>query len=227
MNHSSSSKAINSSGETFAEIHEMSKSHNFGFESDVLMQYNLTSNININTGIRVRILNEWYNGTVITETPFTTSSDSASFYIVSGLKQYIPGVLTGVEIKTTNYRTPVNRFFLDIPLEIEYVTYVNRFMLKAGLSYNLNLIHSYSGKSYNKNFELLDSQELKNQEVYKNRFVNNYNFKLGLGVDISSKMSIGLDFNYWLQSTSSLNSSQNIDERYKGMGMNLFFKNSF
>ncbi len=219
LKHSSTSKPINEINDSWNHLHESSKSSSLGLEFDFIFRHKHSSGFSIGMGPRARILTEWYDATVQTTSPATIQSDSAAYFQTNGIKEYIPGIITGIAINKVNYHTPIRRLYIDLPIELGYSIELNQIRLESSFSYNFNLLHSYFGRSNNKDLVLLNTSELKNKEVYNKNFVNSYNYNIGLSYNLTKNYSLGIDFKYWHQISSSINSNQMIDEKYNGYGV--------
>lgn len=212
---------------TWSDLHSNSKSSISAFQVSNILKYRFESGIGIGSGLNIRQVNEWYDAKVETYTPIGIASDSAAFVIIEGIKQFKTGVLTGTQIDRTYYHTPVRRFYIDIPIELSYTKSWNKLNAELSVAYNLNISHSYYGRSFAEAKELLDNDQLNLQKIYKNNLVNSTNIGLKLNHQFTSKTSIGLSINYWYQLNSSLNSNSTLNENYRGFGGGLNLKRTF
>jgi len=227
LNHSYTLKDLSNSASSWAGLHQSSKSANLGFEFDALLRYPIRSGIFVGVGVRLRVLSEWYDAVVITENPITLPSDSATYYQVNGIKQYTPGTISATEFQSTKYHTPVRRVYIDLPLELGYRKKWNKWQFNTTFSYNLNLLHRYFGRSFNRESILLSAQELSDNNVYYSTFVHSANLRFGAAYELSKFSSIGIQLNYWQQFSSSIALEQQLEERYSGYGTNLQYLISF
>ncbi|MDF1697139.1 MAG: hypothetical protein P1U56_14955 [Saprospiraceae bacterium] len=204
----------------WANLHDLSNSPSPSFEISTLLRTRLGNGLGVGLGLKVRQISEWYNASITDVEPVQIQSDSSAYVTINGIREYASGFLTGISTQTTHYRTPIRRFYIDLPIAMNYRKSIGFVDFNLDLAYNFNISHRYYGRSYNEDLVLLNQKKISESELFRSRFVHSANIGLGINYHCSDLISIGIKANYWKQLSSSLTSTI-LEEKYTGVGIGL------
>lgn len=213
--------SLNPANDEFVDLHSSSKRIQESLGAEILIRKNLMGHFSLGLGLNYFSSFEWYNGQSIRIDKDVIATDSASYYTINGLKSFVGGDLTKSTSTTTNFKSPVRRHFIDIPLELVFDFELFSMTIEAFAKYNFNISHRLSGRTYSNKLNLLESSNSEIQDMYRSTGVNSYSYGLDALYSFNKNYAGAFGFYYRKQLISNFNSSIGVDETYSSYGISL------